>query len=56
VTLPGFAGGECLPLPRSKGGVFPFPLTLGGAPPLPLMSLRDTGVHYKLRKLKKRVG
>jgi len=30
VTLPWFAGKECLPLPRSKGGVFPFLLTLGG--------------------------
>ena len=32
VTLPGFAGEECLPLPRSKGGAFPFLLTLGGCP------------------------
>ena len=32
MTLPGFAGGECLPLPRSKGGVFPFLLILGGCP------------------------
>jgi hypothetical protein len=45
VTLPGFAGEECLPLPRSKGGAFPFLLTLGGAPPLPRMSLRCNGVH-----------
>jgi hypothetical protein len=51
VTLPGFAGEECLPLPRSKGGAFPFLLTLGGAPPLPRISLRDNGVDYKLRKL-----
>ena len=32
LTLPGFAGEECLPLPRSKGGAFPFLLTLGGCP------------------------
>ena len=32
VTLPGFAGEEFLPLPRSKGGAFPFLLTLGGCP------------------------
>jgi hypothetical protein len=32
VTLPGFAGEEYLPLPRSKGGAFPFLLTLGGCP------------------------
>jgi hypothetical protein len=32
VTLPGFAGEECLPLPRSKGGAFPFLLTLGRCP------------------------
>ena len=25
VTLSGFAGGECLPLPASKGPAFPFP-------------------------------
>jgi len=28
VTLSGFAGGEYLPLPHSKGGAFPFLLTL----------------------------
>jgi hypothetical protein len=32
LTLPGFAGEECLPLPRSKGEAFPFLLTLGGYP------------------------
>jgi len=32
VTLPGFAGEEYLPFPRSKGGAFPFLLTLGGCP------------------------
>ncbi|UCH01055.1 MAG: hypothetical protein JSU78_03655, partial [Deltaproteobacteria bacterium] len=31
----GFAGGEYLPLPRSKGGAFPFLLTSMGAPLLP---------------------
>jgi len=51
VTLPGFAGEECLPLPRSKGGAFPFLLTLEGAPPLPQKSLRCNGVHRKLGKL-----
>jgi len=50
VTLPGFAGEKCLPLPRSKGGAFPFLLTLGGCPTASAMSLRDNGVHYKLRK------
>jgi hypothetical protein len=35
VTLPVFADGECLPLPRSKGGAFPFLLTLGGYPTAP---------------------
>jgi len=32
VTLPVFADGEYLPLPRSKGGAFPFLLTIGGYP------------------------
>jgi len=32
VTLSSFAGGEVLPLPRSKGGVFPSLLTLDGCP------------------------
>jgi hypothetical protein len=32
VTLSGFAMGEYLPLPRSKGGAFPSLLTLGGCP------------------------
>ena len=32
VTLSGFARGEYLPLPRSKGGAFPSLLTLGGGP------------------------
>jgi hypothetical protein len=53
VTLPGFAGEECLPLPRPKGGAFPFLLTLGGAPPLPRMSLRDNGVHWESGKSRK---
>ena len=32
VTLSGFARGEYLPLPRSKGGAFPSLLTLDGSP------------------------
>jgi hypothetical protein len=32
VTLSGFAGGETLPFPRSKGGAFPFLLTVDGCP------------------------
>jgi len=32
VTLSGFAGGEYLPLPASKGLAFPFLLTLDGYP------------------------
>jgi hypothetical protein len=32
VTLSGFAGGEYLPLPSSKGLAFPFLLTLDGYP------------------------
>ena len=35
VTLSGLAGGECLPLPVSKGPAFPFPLTLDGYPTSP---------------------
>jgi hypothetical protein len=35
VTLSGFAGGEYLPLPASKGLVFPFLLTLDGSPTSP---------------------
>jgi len=35
VTLSGLAGGEYLPLPRSKGGAFPFLLTLDGYPTAP---------------------
>jgi len=32
MTLSGFAGGECFPLPASKGLAFPFLLTLDGCP------------------------
>ncbi len=32
LTLSGLAGGEYLPLPRSKGGVFPLLLILDGSP------------------------
>jgi hypothetical protein len=42
VTLSGFAGGEFLPLPASKGRAFPFLLTLDGTPTASAMSLRDT--------------
>jgi hypothetical protein len=35
VTLSGFAGGEYLPLPASKGLAFPFLLTLDGYPTSP---------------------
>jgi hypothetical protein len=35
VTLSGFAGGEYLPLPTSKGPAFPFLLTLDGYPTSP---------------------
>ena len=41
VTLSGFAGGEYLPLPSSKGLAFPFLLTLDGSPPLQQITLRD---------------
>jgi hypothetical protein len=41
VTLSGFAGGEFLPLPASKGRAFPFLLTLDGTPTASAMSLRD---------------
>ncbi len=32
LTPSGLTGGEFLPLPRSKGGVFPFLLALDGCP------------------------
>ena len=35
VTLSGFAGGEYLPLPASKGPAFPSLLTLDGYPTFP---------------------
>jgi len=35
VTLSGLTGGECLPLPASKGPAFPFLLTLDGCPTSP---------------------
>ena len=44
VTLPVFADGECLPLPRSKGGAFPFLLTFGGYPTAPSNFARGQGV------------
>ena len=39
VALLGFAGGEFLPLRRSKGAAFPFLLTLDGPPLLPRVAL-----------------
>jgi hypothetical protein len=54
VTLSGVAGGEYLPLPRSKAlrwRGFPLLLTLGGAPLLPQISLMNNSVLRKLRKL-----
>jgi hypothetical protein len=44
VTLPGIAGGEYLPFPRSKGGAFPFLLNLGGYPTAPSNFARGHGV------------
>jgi hypothetical protein len=44
VTLSGFAGGEYLPLPASKGPAFPFLLTLDGSPLLQQITLRNNGV------------
>ncbi|NIQ37315.1 MAG: hypothetical protein GTN81_01805 [Proteobacteria bacterium] len=46
VTLSRFAGGESLPLPRSKGGAFPFLLSFDGTPPLPLTPLRDKRIPH----------
>jgi len=46
VTLSGFAGGEYLPLPASKGPAFPFLLTLEGYPTSPPDSLRYYWVQH----------
>jgi hypothetical protein len=46
LTLPVFANGECLPLPRSKDGAFPFLLTLGGYPTAPSNFARGQGVLH----------
>ena len=45
VTLLGFAGGEYLPLPASKGLVFPFLLTLDGYPTSPANYVQEQGNH-----------
>jgi len=45
VTQSGFAGGEFLPLPRSKGAAFPCLLILEGAPPLPQRRSETAGSH-----------
>jgi hypothetical protein len=47
VTLLGLAGGEFLPLPRSKGAAFPSCSPAMGSPPLPLMSLKDKMLSQK---------
>jgi len=47
VTLSGFAAGEYLPLPASKGPAFPFLLTLEGYPTSPPDSLRNNRVPLK---------
>jgi len=54
VILWGFAGGEFLPLPGSKGRAFPFLLTLDGSPTAHASRLWTTGVHRNLRKLRKK--
>jgi len=53
----GFAGGEYLPLPASKGLAFPFLLTSMGAPLLSAnlrpacgRQVRNNGFHSELRK------
>jgi hypothetical protein len=51
VTLSGVAGGEYLPLPRSKGGAFPSCSPSVGAPLLSQISLINNSVLRKLRKL-----
>ncbi len=45
LTLSGLAGGEYLPLPRSKGGVSPSCSSSMGTPTLPQTFLRDMRVH-----------
>jgi hypothetical protein len=54
VTLPGFAGGEYLPLPASKGPAFPFPLTLGGYPTFPANFAQEQGLSPKIEKASER--
>jgi hypothetical protein len=51
VTLSEVAGGEYLPLPRSKGGAFPSCSPSVGAPLLSQISLMNNGVLRRLRKL-----
>jgi len=50
VTLSGFAGGEYLPLPASKGPAFPFPLTLDGYPTFPANFAQGQGVSPKIEE------
>jgi hypothetical protein len=50
VTLSGFAGGEYLPLPASKGLAFPFLLTLDGCPTSSADYAQEQQSHTKLRK------
>jgi hypothetical protein len=50
VTLPGFAGGEYLPLPASKGPAFPFLLTLGGYPTFPANFAQEQGLSPKIEE------
>jgi hypothetical protein len=46
----GFAGGEYLPLPRSKGGVFPFLFTSMGTPLLPADFHSETMGFLKIQE------
>jgi len=51
VTLSGFAGGEYLPLPASKGLAFPFLLTLEGYPISPATYAQEQRSPPKSLKL-----
>jgi hypothetical protein len=48
VTPPVFAGGEYLPLPRSKGGAFPSLLTPGGCPTFSAKVAQEQGDPLKI--------
>jgi simple sugar transport system ATP-binding protein len=54
VTLLGLAGGEFLPLPRSKGAAFPSCSPATGSPPLPLISLKDEMLSQKFQETTER--